>query len=270
VRAKSVCSRLAVASGQGDGSNSAFEIRGAVTISAVSQVGRRHGVILKVATAVCLVAVTTCLVWLTFARTATNPASEPFTTDPATPTKRPVAVFIGDSYTQGSGKWPGMVAKAQRWEMVNLARGGTGYAARLTGQTAQKGCGLDECPNFVEMADVAIKRKPDVVVVAGGRNDGGVDIADPTHTLFRKVRDALPEARIIAIQPMWDASPYPGFLVGYGRVIRKEVEAVDGDYVKIGNPLAGRPELVKDDGVHPTTAGQEVLAEAINEAMDKT
>jgi lysophospholipase L1-like esterase len=227
----------------------------------VSRVGRRRGVILKAVTAICLVAVATCLVSLTFARNATSPV---------TPTKRPVAVFIGDSYAQGSGKWPGMVAEAQRWEMVNLARGGTGYAARLTGQTAQKACGLDECPSFVEMADVAIKRKPDVVVVAGGRNDGGGNIVESTHDLFRKVRDALPEARIIAIQPMWDANPYPGFLVDYGRVIQKEVEAVDGDYVKIGSPLAGRPELVKDDGVHPTTVGQKVLAESINEAMDET
>lgn len=163
-----------------------------------------------------------------------------------------------------------MVAKAQRWEIVNLARGGTGYKARLTGQTAQKGCGLDECPNFVEMADVAIKRKPDVVVVAGGRNDDGADIVEATHTLFHKVRDALPEARIIAIEPMWYDTPYPSFLAGYGRVIRKEVEAVDGDYVKIGSPLAGRPDLIKDDGVHPTSAGQKVLAEAVNEEMSKT
>ena len=237
----------------------------------MSNVGRRHRAILKAATAICLLAVTTCLVALTFARNATSPATQPFTPDPVTRTEgRPEAVFIGDSYAQGSGKWPGMVAKAQRWEMVNLARGGTGYTSQLTGQTAQKGCGLDECPSFVEMADVAIKRKPDVVVVAGGRNDGGANIVDATHALFRKVRDALPEARIIAIQPMWDATSYPGFLVGYGRVIRKEVEAVNGDYVKIGSPLAGRPELIKDDGVHPTSAGQKVLAEAINRAIDKT
>jgi lysophospholipase L1-like esterase len=59
-------------------------------------------------------------------------------------------------------------------------------------------------------------------------------------------------------------------LVGYGRVLRKEVEAVEGDYVKIGSPLAGRPELIKDDGVHPTSAGQKVLAEAVNERLSKT
>jgi lysophospholipase L1-like esterase len=119
------------------------------------------------------------------------------------------------------------------------------------------------------MADAAIKRKPDVVVVSGGRNDGGQNIDEAVHDLFHKVREALPKTRIVAIQPMWDASPYPNYLVGYGKVIRKEVEAVDGEYVKIGSPLAGRPELVEDDGVHPTTEGHKVLGQAVNEAMGR-
>jgi lysophospholipase L1-like esterase len=241
----------------------------AVSVSYVSRLGGRHAAVLKAVAAICLMAVTTYLVWLTLARTASSPVTEPFTPDLVTPRERPAAVFIGDSYSQGSGKWPGMVAKAQHWEMVNLARGGTGYKARLTGKIAERGCGFDECPNFGEMADVAIKRKPDVVVVAGGRNDGGENIDEATHNLFHKLREALPEARIIAIQPMWDASPYPDFLVRYGAVIRKEAKAVDGEYLKIGSPLAGRPDLVKDDGVHPTAEGQRVLSQAVNEAMGK-
>jgi lysophospholipase L1-like esterase len=212
--------------------------------------------------------VTTCLVWLTFARNGTSPATQPFTPRPVAPTERRlVAVFIGDSYTQGSGKWPGMVAKAHRWKMVNLARGGTGYGTRLTGKAALAGCGRDECPDFVEMADVAIKREPDVVVVAGGRNDGGARIDKAPRTLFQKLREGLPNARIIAVQPMWDATPYPDFLVRYGAVIRQEVEAVNGEYVKIGSPLADRQDLVKKDGVHPNIEGQNVLGQAVNKAM---
>jgi lysophospholipase L1-like esterase len=219
--------------------------------------------------AICLFAVTTYLVWSTFASNGKNPASEPFTPNPVTPEGRPVAAFIGDSYAQGSGKWPGIVAKAHGWKMVNLARGGTGYAARVTAKTAHKACGRVECPNFAEMADVAIKRKADVVVVAGGRNDRG-DIDEAAQGLFQKLRRALPNARIIAIQPMWDASSYPSFLVDYGNTIRKEVRAVNGEYVKIGNPLAGRPDLIQDDGVHPTTDGQKVLGQAVNEGMSKS
>jgi GDSL-like Lipase/Acylhydrolase family len=164
-------------------------------------------VVLKTVGVIWLVAVSACLVWLAFWSNVEAPVSNSFTPQPVTPKDRPVAVFIGDSYTQGSGKWPVGVAQAQGWQMLNLARGGTGYAARLTGKRAPRGCGLDECPNFVEMPDLAIKRKPDVVVVEGGRNDGGKDIAQPAHSLFKKLRAGLPEARIIAVQPMWELQP---------------------------------------------------------------
>jgi lysophospholipase L1-like esterase len=119
------------------------------------------------------------------------------------------------------------------------------------------------------MADVAVKREPDVVVVAGGRNDGGANIDDAAPLLFQKLREGLPNARIIAVQPMWDASPYPDFLVRQGAVIRREVEAVNGEYVKIGSPLAGRPDLVKKDRVHPNIEGQKVLGQAVNKAMGR-
>jgi lysophospholipase L1-like esterase len=184
--------------------------------------------------------------------------------------KRPVAVFIGDSYTQGSGKWPDAVSKAQGWEEVNLGRGGTGFTVRHTGDAAQNGCGMDECPSFAEMVDAAAKRHPDIVVVAGGRNDGGADIADQVHDTFTGLRQRLPDAQIIAIQPMWDASHYPEFLVEYGKVIKKEVQAVDGEYLKIGSPLEGRPNLVQDDGVHPTDDGQKLLAAAVNESLTRS
>jgi lysophospholipase L1-like esterase len=214
----------------------------------------------------CLALVVGCLVWFAFLRDPEIPAAEPFTPAPVTPEKLPLAVFIGDSYTQ-PGTWPGVLADAQGWEIVNLGSGGTGYVARSTGKTAQQGCGRDVCGSFVEMADIAIKREPDVVVVAGGRNDHGHNIDRAAHELFHTLRAGLPNARIIAVQPMWDASPYPDFLLRYGKVIQREVDAVDGEYVKIGSPLADRPELVQSDGVHPTTEGQTLLGRSVNKAL---
>jgi acyl-CoA thioesterase I len=219
---------------------------------------RRPRGILGAVAVVCLALVTGCLVWLAFAR---NNAELP-----VTPDTRPVAVFIGDSYTQ-PGTWPEVVAEAQGWQMVNLGSGSTGYVARSTGKTAQKGCGRDVCRSFVEMADIAIEQQPDVVVVAGGRNDQGHKIDQAAGELFHTLRAGLPNARIIAVQPMWAAGPYPGFLVRYGSVIQREVEAVDGEYAEIGSPLAGHPELLKSDGVHPTTEGQKVLGRAVNKAL---
>jgi lysophospholipase L1-like esterase len=189
--------------------------------------------------------------------------------NPAAPdeARQPVVVVIGDSYSQGAEKWPSIVSQDQGWREVNLARGGTGYSKRLSGEDATKACGLNECANFREMVSVAVQRKPDIVLVSGGRNDGGADITTQVNETFRGLREGLPEARIIAVQPMWDASKYPDFLVGYGTLIQHAVERIGGQYLEIGRPLEGRPDLIRPDGVHPTREGQDVLAEAINSEL---
>jgi len=119
------------------------------------------------------------------------------------------------------------------------------------------------------MAAVAVEERADVVVVAGGRNDGGRDISSAAHTLFTSLRAGLPEARIIAVEPMWDASAYPTFLREYSQIIEREVTTTRGEYLTIGNPLEKRPDLVQADMVHPTVEGQRALAEAVNRAIDR-
>ena len=183
--------------------------------------------------------------------------------------RQPVAIFIGDSYSQGADKWPSKVAADQGWREVNLGRGGTGYRKRLSGKDATNGSGLNECASFAEMASVAVQRKPDIVLVTGGRNDGGADITTEVNETFRRLREGLPEARIIAVRPMWDASRYPGFLVAYGTVIQHAVEGIGGQYLDIGMPLEGRPDLIQPDGVHPTREGQAVLGEAVNNELER-
>jgi lysophospholipase L1-like esterase len=223
---------------------------------------RRSGIRrLQLVALLAFVAAVGVLVWFTWAQGTEVPVAAD---------QRPIAVFIGDSYTQGSGKWPDLVSEAQGWREVNLGRGGTGYRARLNGNVASKGCGLDVCQSFAEMAGDAVSRQPAIVVVAGGRNDAGADIEPAVHETFSKLRDGLPDARIIAVQRLWDASDEPDFVAEYGKVIKKEVQAVDGEYLMIGTPLRGRPELVKADGVHPTDEGQKVIAAAINEALSRS
>src|SRR5829696_5674496 len=90
------------------------------------------------------------LVWFTWTRGAQTPtAAAPYQIHDrnpwAEPSPRPVAVFIGDSYTQGEDRWPSYVAKEQGWKQVNLGRGGTGYRARDTAAGAQEGCEEDVC-----------------------------------------------------------------------------------------------------------------------------
>jgi lysophospholipase L1-like esterase len=94
---------------------------------------------------------------------------------------RPVAAFIGDSYTEGYAassedtRWTAIVSRRLGWVECNLGRGSTGY---LT--SSPKG------PNYLGMIDQVVNVRPDIVVVAGGQNDknkfgdGGALVAQAT------------------------------------------------------------------------------------------
>lgn len=185
----------------------------------------------------------------------------------ATAAAAPVAVFLGDSYTAGAGSdgvgWTTIVAREQGWVEMNLARGGTGFLAT----SGPEGCGLAYCPSIPEMVTVAAELEPDVVVVSAGRNDGTADNAAAIADTFTALRGALPGTRIIAVAPLWDDTGYPGFLVTMGATIRDAVEGVGGEYLGVGTPLEGRPELVDTDGVHPNAAGHAAIGAAVNEAL---
>lgn len=147
---------------------------------------------------------------------------------------------------------------------MNLGRGGTGYSAA----SSFEGCGLDYCPPFPEMVEEAADRSPDVVIVAGGRNDGATDNREAIWATFQQLRATLPKTEIYAVSPIWDDdAPYPESLQAMGEAVRGAVEAVGGTYLDIGSPLEGRPELLSEDGVHPNAEGYAVLGDAVIEAL---
>jgi acyl-CoA thioesterase-1 len=119
------------------------------------------------------------------------------------------------------------------------------------------------------MVPAAVRLGPDIVVVAGGRNDSGSDPSENIRATFRQLRAGLPWARIIAVQPMWDSAPYPEFLDRSAEIIHESVLEVHGEYLVLGDPLLGRPDLITADGVHPNDVGYQVLAQAVNTALTR-
>ena len=223
-----------------------------------------------------VVGLMTLAVWAPFAlrHGQVDPATADATA-PATATSRGVevtrptrAAFLGDSFTAGAGagdpeadRWTAVVAAELDWTEQNHGFGGTGYttAGPLTGGDTY----ADRIP---EVAD----GRPDVVIVAGGRNDMGADEVtqrDSVRDTFQSLREALPDARILAVQPMWDARPYPDELDQLGAIIADECGAADCTYLPIDNPLEGRPELIDVSGVHPDTDGHRALGTAVLEAL---
>jgi acyl-CoA thioesterase-1 len=207
-----------------------------------------------------------------FALTETNEApanagsvpSLPAATAPADEPER--AVFVGDSYTAGTGastteaSFPQLVADRMGWTAVNLGRGGTSYLAT----SDEAGCGLDYCPNYREMIPAVVAADPDVVIVSGGRNDEmSADVAAQIDAFFAELRAALPNAELFATSPLGDDDPAPRGFALMGDTIESAVAEAGGRYLDLGQPLAKRPELITEDGVHPNDDGYALIADTL-------
>jgi acyl-CoA thioesterase-1 len=174
-----------------------------------------------------------------------------------------VAVAIGDSIMEGHGlsadqAWVATLAKEDGWEFTNLASDGSGFL-----KVGTKG------DTFADQAQAAIAMHPSVVVLAGSSNDLGESnaaLAKATTATLKTLRSALPTARIIAISAVWGATSLPPQMTEIDHQVRSAIAAVGGEYLDIGQPLAGHPELMQSDAVHPTAAGQRVLARAVSDA----
>ncbi len=177
---------------------------------------------------------------------------------------QPVVVAIGDSIMEGHGlsagqSWVATIARQDGWRFTNLASDGSGFL-----KVGDKG------DIFADQARAAIALHPSVVILAGSSNDVGepdAALAASTSATIALLRAALPHARIIAISAVWGATAVPAQLTDIDHQVQAAISAVGGQYVDIGQPLSGHPELMQSDAVHPTAAGQRVLAASVLGAL---
>jgi lysophospholipase L1-like esterase len=85
---------------------------------------------------------------------------------------------------------------------------------------------------------------------------------------FTELRAGLPDAQIIAVPPLWDASDTPARLAEITAEVQTAVEAAGGTFVDIGQPLEGQPDLIAEDGVSPSDEGHAVLFKVIQDALE--
>jgi lysophospholipase L1-like esterase len=202
---------------------------------------------------------------------ASPTASAAPTDSPTTaPTDPAVAVFLGDSYTQGWGasnptmKWTTLVAHDAGWREVNQGQGGTGYVTT----SGVSGCGLDDCPTYQDrVADVAAAA-PDVVVIAGGQNDRWALATDPAlvqaavDRTFSLLQEGLPNARIIAVGPS-TAEPATAMITDLDGWVRAAADRVGAEYVSLIDPVVIQSDMVTADGVHVNDAGHRAIADRV-------
>lgn len=190
------------------------------------------------------------------------PEPETESTDP--PEGAPVAVFIGDSFTVGTASdiagfgFPGILGELRGWEVVNLGIPGTGYSTPWD--------------PYADRIQQAVALDPDIVVVSGSRNDmrrASVDEIEPHVTdFYEQLAEAIPDARVIVTSPIGDDAPYPPIMHELRDMIERQAAQAGVEYLDLGHPLEGRPELVASDGQHPNADGLQVIAERIDELLE--
>ena len=182
----------------------------------------------------------------------------------------PTAVFLGDSYTHGTGastpalRWSSLVANAKGWTEADAGLGGTGYATT----SSVNGCGKDYCPTYVERVGEIVASSPSVVVVSGGQNDGTLLSSDPetvkaaVDATYSTLRAGLPDAEIVAVGPSAPGT-LPATLIEFDGWVHTAADAVGATYVSLIDPPVIVPEMVLPDGGHVDDSGHQAIADRI-------
>ena len=194
---------------------------------------------------------------------ATPPAIAP-TGVPTVPLQ---VLTIGDSVMKGFGvepdqAWPELISQQDGWSLTTLACNGAGFLA--IGNP-------DDCDsNFPSIVERASSLHPALVIIEGSSNDFGMSnssLLESTVSAASAVHAEFPRAKIVGLSAVWGDTTVPDEIAEIDSQVQQAMTQVGGTYVDLGQPLSGHPELMQSDDVHPTAAGQRVLAAAIKDAL---
>lgn len=176
---------------------------------------------------------------------------------------RRTVVFFGDSLTEGYGladpatqSFPALIqgkidALRLPWRVIN---------AGLSGETSAGG---------LRRVDWVLRTKPDVFVLELGANDGlrGTDTAVTQANLQKiidRVRARYPQARIVLAGMRMPASMGQEYDAAFRAIypaLAKKNPVTLIPFLLEG--VAGKPELNQQDGMHPTAAGDAIVADHV-------
>jgi lysophospholipase L1-like esterase len=197
--------------------------------------------------------------------TLTDPADDA----PRTGTGTRVA-FYGDSYTLGTGasspekRWSTIVSRERDWNEFNPSVNGLGFVNNRT----VFGDG--------DLPDLVIEAEPEIVFVTMGLNDNfsydfsADDIREQIPADLERLREALPDARFIVVEPFWYTDERPVSVDVIIRWVEEAAAGIDADYIPGASRwIEGHPEWMADDGLHPNDEGYAAMAERMEDELEK-
>ena len=191
------------------------------------------------------------------------------------PTPRPqparmssTVAFIGDSYVGGSNmggtkgnNFTAHLARQLSCQVLNTARGGTGFVARGAG------VGSYQESQF----PIVETQKPDFVVVVASRNDASEpNVGQAAIFLFTSIRRALPGVRLLLVGPIWINGEPPSSILNIRDQVKGAAQLLGVPFVDpleegwFAGPAAS---LIGSDGVHPTDDGHLRMARLLGDDL---
>ena len=169
--------------------------------------------------------------------------------------------FYGDSYTLGTGasdyanRWSTIISEERGWDEFNPSVNGLGFVNNRG------------FPSGTDLPGEVIASDPDIVFVTMGLNDNfsydraGEQIKQQIALDLDRIVTALPDARIIVVEPFWYTDERPAsvdIIIGW---VRDAAAAIDADYIAGASRwIEGHPEWMAADGLHPNDDGYAEMA----------
>ncbi len=211
---------------------------------------------------VAIVAVALCLAG------CSSPA--PGTVDAVPRDDAPVVAFYGDSYTRGTGasdpaaRWSTIVCEQRGWTEFNPSANGLGFINN------RHTIGDGDLPSLI------IEQEPDIVIVTMGLNDNfaysyaGDKIQQQIEDDLRRLKEALPNARIVVVEPFWYKDERPDSVEIINGWVRDAAANLPADYISGASRwIEGHPEWMAVDRLHPNDEGYAEIAKRMDAELTK-
>ena len=176
--------------------------------------------------------------------------------------------FYGDSYTLGTGasdeskRWSTIICEQRGWSEFNPSVNGLGFVNN------RGTFGEGDEPSQVIADD------PDILFITMGLNDNfsydraADQIKSQITDDFERLKEALPDARIIVVEPFWYTDQRPKsveIIIGW---VKDAAAEIDADYIPgASHWIEGHPEWMAADGLHPNDDGYAAMAKRMNEEL---
>ena len=190
------------------------------------------------------------------------PAPQPSAPPPTTAaTAAPVVLCLGTSLTAGLGLDPSVAWPARLQEKVDAA--GLSYRVVNAGSSGETSAGASRRIDWLMRQPVAL------LILETGANDGlrGIDTRDLRQNLqaiLDRARQQQPPPKIV-LAAMEAPPNYGDDYARRFRAVYPEVAQANGAVLLpfLLQGVAGVPELNQPDGIHPTAAGHEKIADTV-------